>query len=130
MQWAQRHRRGSAWLALVAILLMALAPVLSHALQVRGAATWSEVCTAQGARWVDVDGALVGAPADTHTTPAQVFDHCPWCSLHSGDALLPRLPAAVALPAGVDTVPRLFLAAPRTLFAWLAAQPRGPPVRG
>lgn len=106
---------------------MALAPTLSHALQGRGAAPWAEVCTAQGMRWVDASGALAGTPDGAHTAPAQVFEHCPWCNLHAGDAALPPAPAAVPLQVAASAVPWLFLAAPRTLPVWLAAQPRAPP---
>ena len=109
---------------------MALAPTLSHALQGRQAMDLLEVCTAQGARWIDADGDLVSAPADLHTTPGHVFDHCPWCSLHGGDAALPPAPAAIHLTAPAALLPRLFLAAPGTLHAWRSAQPRGPPTRG
>ncbi|MDH4390954.1 MAG: DUF2946 domain-containing protein [Aquabacterium sp.] len=116
-------------MALVAILLMALAPTLSHALQNRDAAHWAEVCTAQGTRWVDASGAPAGNPAGAHTAPAQVFEHCLYCNLHTGDAALPPAPAAVPLQVAASAVPRLFLAAPRTLHVWRAAQPRAPPKR-
>ena len=116
------------WLALAAMLALALLPTLSHALAfARGGAAWAEVCTPQGMRLVSVDTAQA---ADTGT-PVQAaghLEHCPLCALGADlPALPPAPPAALLLPLGAAAMPALFLHAPRTLFAWRSAQPRGPP---
>src|SRR5262245_31384367 len=53
-----RTSRLPLWLALVAMLALAVLPTLSHALAfARGGAAWAEVCTPQGMRLVAVDAA-------------------------------------------------------------------------
>lgn len=116
------------WLALVAMLALALLPTLSHALAfARGGAAWAEVCTPQGMRLVAVDAAQAaetGAPVQV----AGHLEHCPLCALGADlPALPPAPPVALPLPLAAADPPPLFLHAPRTLFAWRSAQPRGPP---
>jgi hypothetical protein len=110
------------------MLALAVLPMVSHALALArgGPGAWVEVCTPQGMRLVAVDdsAAQPAAPvsAEGH------LEHCPSCLL-GADASGPP-PAALAAwssPQGPAGVPLLFLQAPRTLFAWRSAQPRGPP---
>ncbi len=123
----------SAWLALWAMLAMALLPTVSHALAFArgGASNWVEVCTPQGMRLMAVavaDGAD-GAPAPAPVQAAGHLEHCPLCAL-GGD--LPPLPAAAPaalLPPHSAALPSLFLQAPYAQQAWRSAQPRGPPSR-
>ena len=123
-----RASRLPLWLALVAMLALALLPTVSHALAfARGGAAWAEVCTPQGMRLVSVDAAQAvdtGAPVQA----AGHLEHCPFCALGADLPALPPAPAAaLPLPLGSAEPPALFLHAPRTLFAWRSAQPRGPP---
>ena len=108
---------------------LAVLPAVSHALSFQrgGASHWAEVCTPQGMKLVAVDAALPGQTS----APLQAaghLEHCPFCTLHGLDLAPPPAPAA-ALPqaVAVRSEPLLFLQAPRTLFAWRTAQPRGPP---
>ena len=123
-----RSARLPLWLALVAMLALALLPTVSHALAfARGGAAWAEVCTPQGMRLVAVDAAQAadnGAPAQA----AGHLEHCPLCAL-GADAppLPPAPPAALRLPVAGAEPPPLFLQAARTLHAWRSAQPRAPP---
>jgi len=121
--------RLSTWLALLAVLAMAVLPTLSHALAWSrgGNAAWAEACTPQGMRLVAVDTAADATPG----APMQAaghLEHCPLCALGSDLPLLPPAPQAalpvVVLPA---LVPARFLQAPHTPHPWRAAQPRGPP---
>ena len=122
-------------MAVFAILLMSLAPALTHALQGQASPAWIEVCSALGSKWVDVAGeATPDAATDAATTApdpqparAHALEHCPYCSLHATDIGPLPAPMLVALVPVLSEVPRLFLAAPRTQHAWLAAQPRAPP---
>lgn len=123
-----RAFRFPLWLALAAMLALALLPTLSHALAfARGASAWAEVCTPQGMRLVSVD---VAQAVDTGT-PVQAaghLEHCPLCALGADTPPLPPAPpAALPLPLSAAEPPALFLHAPRTLHAWRSAQPRGPP---
>lgn len=120
MQVLRRHCRFATRLALVAMSLALLAPGISRALAfARGDATpWGLICSAPGS----------GQRSDPASSAVHALDACAFCVV-AADA--PPLPAATLplprLPALSQALPRLFLHAPRTLFAWHAAQPRGPP---
>lgn len=111
---------------MVAMLLASLAPSLSLALGAAAkGASLVEVCTVQGAKWVQVaDGDSQPAPSSGHL----LLDHCPYCSLQAPTLGLPPAAATAPLATGwFHELPRAFLAAPRTLHAWVRAQPRAPP---
>jgi hypothetical protein len=130
MQALRRHP-ALAWIAILAVLAMALLPTVTHAMtHLRGdSITWVEVCTPQGMRLVSLASS---EPAPADPAPLQTaghLEHCPLCTLSQH---LPALPAAdapaVLLPTEAQALPWLFLHAPHTLHAWRSAQPRGPPV--
>lgn len=115
-----------AWIACFAVLLASLAPSIAQALQLGGPGAWTEVCTALGNKLVAVDGSQDdSAPS----VPAEhLLQHCPYCSLHVTALGMPPMPLSVPAWVPLDfAVPELLLAAPRTLFAWVTAQPRAPP---
>ena len=122
MQFIRRLFRPAAWLALVAMLGLALAPTVSHALAASGPGNpWAEICSVAGGAKVVADAAGTQADAGAH------LGHCPLCG-QVGAA--PALPSAEYVPVridGADALPSLFLHAPSTPFAWAAAQPRAPP---
>ena len=113
---------------MLAIFWAALGPSLLHALRAENGPPLAEVCTSAGAKRVTLVAAAdeqVPAPGDAHG-----FEHCP-CCLHHAKAL--AFPAAPLLPVPSSSLsqllPAAFLGAPRTLYAWLSAQPRAPPQR-
>lgn len=111
------------------MLLMSLMPTLSHLLQAQGPAGWAEVCSAQEApRWGGMTR-LGEAGGDAQTLPEPAMAHCPYCTLHAPDLGLPPVQQAVLPASPRPGAPPLFFQAPRTLHAWRAAQPRGPPTR-
>lgn len=118
--------RRSCWLAIFAMLALALLPSVSHALSAGRGAGDIEVCTPQGVRFVSDAGTGSGPTAplalDIH------LEHCPFCSLSAHALGMPPAPLS-ALPLALTTAnpPPRFLQAPRTPFAWRSAQPRGPP---
>lgn len=118
------HRRRIAWIALIAFWALALVPTVSRALAfASGDGAWAEVCTAQGARLVALEGRDSPLP---QASPA--LDHCEFCSLGLDNVAPPPATAAtLPLPLATDGPPRLFLQAPCPLFAWRSAQPRAPP---
>jgi hypothetical protein len=128
----RRSQRFTAWIALLAMLALAVLPSVSHALAFArgGAAGWVEVCTPQGMRLVAVDAADASAPAEPGPPlqAASFLEHCTLCTLALDVPALPAPePAALLLPLGRQALPWAFLHAPRTLHAWRSAQPRGPP---
>lgn len=125
MRAVRAHRRLTSWIAALAILLASLAPALSHALASATGSNWIEICTTQGSRWIQAgqDGSE-RAPSSAH-----VLEHCPYCSLQAPTLGLPPVTHRVHLPVQLShVVPLAFLGAPRTLHAWVSAQPRAPPL--
>ena len=123
MQAIRRLFRHATWLAIFAMLGLALAPTVSHALTASGPGNpWAEICSVAGGKVVVADAAgASSAEAGTH------LGHCPLCG-QIGSA--PVLPSAEFVPVRIDGAehrPALFFHAPRPLFAWAAAQPRAPP---
>ena len=125
MRAVRAHRRLTSWIAALAMLVVSLAPALSHALASATGQSWIEICTTQGSKWIQAgeDGSE-RAPAS-----ADVLDHCPCCSLHAPTLGLPPAQHLAHLPLRLThEVPLAFLSAPRTLHAWVSAQPRAPPL--
>jgi len=128
MQATRTSIRRWAWLVSLTILLAAMLPSLSHAMLVRQGATFAEICSATGAKLVVIDAA---GDVDTSRDSSSLMNssmNCPYCAIHHGAPDLP--PAALSwTPPDALTFerPRLFLAAPRPLFAWAPSLARGPP---
>ena len=115
-----------AWIASLAVLFNALAPVVSHSLSLSSPGTRQvEICTAMGIE-------MLPMPADPDASSSDRFlkglMHCAYCAPHAGSfALLPPAAFVVAALGGHDLYPPIFHRAPRPLFARSFAQPRGPP---
>jgi hypothetical protein len=123
---SRRLRALTSWIACFAILLSALAPTLSHAFRGNVPAGWIEICSATGAKLIKLDA--LGKSTDQGSGD-QSMKHCSYCSTHTTVlGLPPAAPAGLILDTLAFHVPELFLAAPRTLFAWASAQPRAPPL--
>ena len=121
------------------MLALALLPTLSRALAHTAdeRSALAEICTPQGTKLlpgltIGLKIGLSAAPEGTvePAAPRAHFDHCPYCALGGATPLpAPLAAAALTLLPLTQAAPALFLHAPRTLFAWTAAQPRGPPAR-
>ncbi|WP_151638601.1 MULTISPECIES: DUF2946 domain-containing protein [Noviherbaspirillum] len=129
MRTTRYTRLLTAWMALLAILLVALAPSISHAFAAKSPSSPKtvEICTASGVKQVSVpyEGTLKPFSTVKHD---QHFEDCPFCRIHS-DTPGP-VPATVsAILNTVASFPRpfLFYQAPRPLFTWAPAQSRAPP---
>jgi hypothetical protein len=118
----RRHLGRLNWIALVAILSLALAPTLSRAIaHAQGVVSWGSVCTASPS----VPFGDGGDP--TRAAGAAQLEHCPLCAVGA---------APFAPPAGAQTLSfdgRLGHALPGARAgevrarAWFVARPRGPP---
>lgn len=111
---------------MLAILFSALAPTVSHALAaVSAPGDTVEICTVNGYKLVKV------TDADSSKAPASAkhgMEHCAFCTTHGGSYALTGSPSVIlAFDAGRDIYPPLFYAAPHSLHAWSAANPRAPP---
>jgi len=134
MTFAVRQRTRIAWLALVAMLMSALAPGLSHATMASAAASWggalAEVCTVEGVAVVPDATGL----ADPRPVPAGHralrFEHCPYCLSHASTVALPTAIAEPVRPVdGPEPAPPALHRALAPRLARFAAQPRAPPSR-
>lgn len=121
--------RNLARLALLAALLLAIAPSISRVLGNAGnrmPAGWVELCTRAGLTWVEA-ASLPGSPLPAPATPAS-GDDCPYCPLAASLPLIP-LPPCLSLPrpaAGMLDIPPC----PRLHASVCANGPgcRGPPL--
>jgi len=139
MQSAHRRwssRQFGAWLALWAVVALAIGPTISHAINhMRGpSGEFAEICTTRGIERValptDSDAEALSTGADSNSLPSPHdlnLEHCPLCGLSGYPAMPSSSSRVLDLPALSDAPPRLFLLAPRLLFAWQQARPRGPP---
>lgn len=115
-----RHRlRLFTWLALVAMLGLALAPSVSHALSAQQSSNpWTEICSSSNSGEQPGSG---GA--------AMHLEHCALCCVAASAMGMPPAPIAVLpAPEGANYVATLFLAAAHSLFAWSPPQARAPPL--
>jgi hypothetical protein len=125
MPFRRVTRRFASWIAVLAVLMASLAPAISHALATDGSKAWIEVCTAQGSKWLQGDGAPGEDPAPG---AGHALEHCPYCKLHPNVLGVPPTPPTALLASGpASAAPRALLAAPHTRQAWASAQPRAPP---
>lgn len=121
------RQRLHIWIACFAILLNALVPSISHALNALQAhGPRIEICTADGVKYVAADGsAPAGSPLDAML---HHIEHCPYCV---GDASAPPLPATFAsqltMTSTLAPLPPLFYLSPQPLFSWSQSHPRAPP---
>lgn len=112
------------------MVTLALLPTVAQAFaQVAGRQVMTEICTPQGMKLVVGDADASATPADAAKSALGHLDHCPCCATAAHAMAAPPAAPKLRLPAeGAAAAPQ-FLQAPRTLHAWLAAHPRGPPAR-
>ncbi|WP_394789950.1 DUF2946 domain-containing protein [Rhodoferax sp.] len=114
------------WIVCCAILVGAMAPMVSQAMRAASGVSWMEICTTGGAQRVQIstdDGSKSQLPDAAMNQP------CAYCSLHLPALGFPPAPLSVQpLLLASFKLPELFLQAPRTLHAWVSAQPRAPPL--
>ncbi len=129
MSFSRLHRRFTAWLALLAVLLGALAPTVTHAM-VLGSdrADWLEICGVSGMVWVKADTGEVSQVPPEGSSPASVASHCPWCTLHGGASAPPVHQASLEPLSGSDLMPAALYRAPLQDKVWVTAQSRAPPL--
>lgn len=112
----------------MAIFALAVVPTVSRLLASQQAIpAWAEICTPQGAKLL-ASAAVDGESPAPAPAAAMHLDHCPLCGLSASPFAPAPAVTAVVGDAPVRTSPPLFSSAPRPLFAWAAARPRGPPL--
>lgn len=124
-----RHWNVSAWIACLAILFNAFAPIVSHAGESGASARVTiemEVCTALGMAMMP---ATLPEPGRSDAGKLhKSMNHCGYCVVHAAShGLPPPMTPTFAPSAGRDVYPPLYYHSPRPLFPWSLAQPRAPP---
>src|SRR5487761_2753933 len=87
----QSTRRFGSWLAILAMALNALWPLLAQA-KPGDSGLLIEICTSTGMTWMAAGG------AEQHPAQKNLLPHCAFCSLGAGRAPLPSSPAVVPMP--------------------------------
>jgi hypothetical protein len=127
------HRRITAWVALLALVLGALAPTVAQAVVQSGSqrADWMQVCSVSGMVWVQANpGPLRDQQPGGQAPMGDASPHCPWCTLHGGAPGLPTAHTPPALAPRLAGLPPAFYAAPLTATAWAPPPSRAPPLAG
>jgi hypothetical protein len=122
--------RFAAWLAIVALLLGALVPMVTQAM-VRGGERdgWLQICSVSGMVWVQTEAAVSNDQPPVGDAPlSKAAQHCAWCTLHGGAAGVPVADRPVVLAARLTEPPPAFFVAPPAASIWLPAQSRAPPL--
>jgi hypothetical protein len=114
----RRRLRSLAWFALVAMVVLALAPGASRAAAAHGGDPWRAVCSSSGL--------LPASPADGGGALASP-DHCPLCSQFGHAPALPVQEAPFAMPDLGEAVAVVERTPPCLRPGRSRAQPRGPP---
>ena len=120
--------RRTAFVALMAMLLLALAPTVSKLVAAELATTnVVEVCTTEGTKWLPVSE-LVQTPSAGHDQGSSSLHggDCPYCNLHTAKFLTYTVQTFSATPV-VSLLPQLFYQAHKPLFAWAHSRSRAPP---
>ena len=124
MSLPRARRTLTSWIALLAILVVTLAPAVTGALSASRTQLWGAICSAT----TSVAARSATSTRDDAPAGPHAFEHCPYCALHADLAPPPdprRADAGVAL--AFRAQPAAFEHAPRANAVWTSAQPRAPP---
>ena len=126
MLFTRLQRRFTAWLAVLALLLAALAPTLAQAVVATSdRSDWVQICSASGMVWIKAESSAAG----TESAPlADMGMQCPWCLTHSPATGLPPAVASGATPTVAVPIPGHFMTAEPPVGVWTAAPARAPPL--
>ncbi|MCX7156029.1 MAG: DUF2946 family protein [Rhodocyclales bacterium] len=125
MTLARRPGRFTAWIAIFAVLLAALAPSLARALSPpQKAMPWTDICSVAGMQAAPATEPMSGSGQHRNADSK----HCPLCLNHTGHAALPVAPVAPLPVVGADAEDfSASVITPSPYFIRTAAQPRAPP---
>src|SRR5690606_9837763 len=125
MPYARAHRQLTAWLAMLAMVLGALAPTVAQAVVASSDRDgWVQVCSVSGMVWVQIDA----DPAEGDSPMTSGSMDCPWCSVHGGAAGLPPVAASAGpLQQQAEPLPVYFRTA-ALRGTWASGLARAPPL--
>jgi hypothetical protein len=127
-----RSLRSASWIAILAILVSALAPVVTRTLAAgSGAASpWDELCTSLGLQKIGKQSADRGSDRPLDPAGIRPAADCPYCLPSANPAALPPQPAGIppAAEQGDSRFLFFFIGAAPVPPAARTTQPRAPPV--
>lgn len=125
MSFTRIQRRFTAWLAMLALALGALAPAMAQvAVSASDRSNWVQICSASGMVWIQADAAALG----TDSVPlADMGAPCAWCLMHSAVAGLPPAPVMGFNSSLPQPLPGGCMVAAPPVGVWTAAPARAPP---
>ena len=120
--------RRTTFIALIAMLMLALAPTVSKVIAAeRATSNVVEVCTTEGTKWLPASE-LGQTASDGHDQGSSSLhgSDCPYCSLQTAKFVATGAQSSATTPM-VSLLPPLFYQAPKPLFAWAHSRSRAPP---
>jgi hypothetical protein len=132
LMWNPAQLRRTSFIALVAMLVLVLAPTVNRTVVAAEPAgsTPIEVCTTEGMKWVSLASTGLDTSGDHQKDPNSVHEHggdCPYCSLQTVK-FLTTAASGFATSEVANLLPTLFYQATKPLFAWAHARSRAPPL--
>jgi len=124
MSFSSRRLRRTAWIALFAMLIGALAPTVSRVLAA-GEGSWNAVCSASGVIYLPVDT----APAPDEGGVQHLAAACAYCFTSAASFGLAVAPlASIEPPVGRFIRSLAVPSGPPVLISHAISSPRAPPV--
>ena len=137
MNFSLNKKRLLAFIAMLAILLNALAPSISHALSSKQTLPWQEICTQNSIKLIftgtgeNTDRYANSTTQGNDKNPASHMPmvDCGYCVTHAGsDSISAQSFALPTTAIALRLFPALFYSSPDKLYIWAASNPRAPPL--
>ena len=130
--FAKVKTKVASWIAIAAVLLATFAPTISNAIAAESKASWQEICSVQGIKYIPaVSGALSkvanNQPANQDGRMLHM-EHCPYCFMHAGSVGIIQTTGLqfAAIDCSQDS-PQLYSFSPQAALPWAASRSRAPP---
>ena len=119
-------RRLTISIAILAMLMLTLAPAISNAILTEKNQSWKTICSTSDTLTTANQRSQQGT--DYPEKPHWHFAHCQYCFSHAGTFILPV--SAIVFPLRLPEsfhYPPAFYQSSSPLFIWFTPQPRAPP---
>jgi hypothetical protein len=129
--FAKVKTKAARWIAIAAVLLATFAPTISNTIAAESKASWQEICSIQGIKYIPaVSGALSKAADSQPAEDGRMLhmEHCPYCFMHAGSVGIIQAtgPLFIAVDSSQNS-PQLYTFSPQTALPWAASRSRAPP---
>jgi len=126
MSYSAFFRRIIISIAILAMLMLTLAPAISNALVDATKPSSMPICSSNGS--VDNSSQNTQKTSDFPGKSHWHFAHCPYCFTHAGTFIMPSSATVyVPLVRASFHYPTAYYQSSTPLFTWFTSQPRAPP---